>query len=198
MMWQPIRNAILTRFDNVVVPLLTDGRIVHIISHSWGTVVAYEGLRRLDAEQFDARVANLFVLGSALSLEIVQWNLFDRVDDGRMPTLVDRFYNINADGDIVGGPINPPFAATEEFLNQHPTGCKTLPLRRNTARSFTCAHSSYFHPENAAVNRDILALQINPPAARLNATTTIHNPSGLDDCPPNSRDPCRRNHTAHE
>jgi metacaspase-1 len=161
MVWPPTRESILARFDEVVVPLLKDGRTVHVIAHSWGTVIAYERLRRHDLEQFSGRVANLFVLGSALSLEIVQWNLFDRVDDGRKPAVVAQFFNLNADGDIVGGPFDPPFAATKEFLDLFPTGCPTFPFRCNKARSFVCAHSSYFNPDNTAVNRDILAHHIN-------------------------------------
>ena len=155
------RSQILSRFDGVVRPLLERGRHIHIVSHSWGTVVSYEGLRQLDEHSFPGRVASLFVLGSALSLAPVRANLFERVMDGRLPTHVCRFINIDAGGDIVGGPISPPFRDVEQLLNQAPTGCPTFFWRRRTARSFVCAHSSYFRPENTAVNRDILARYIN-------------------------------------
>ena len=161
MAWQGTRESILSRFTDVVQPLLKDGRTIHIISHSWGTVVSYEGLRRFDNETLPGSVSNLFVLGSALSIRAVQKNLFGRVIDGRQPTTVKRIFNIDAGGDIVGGPISPPFTTTEQFLDQFPTGCSTFPLRRRTAMSFTCAHGSYFQPENTAVNRDILAHYIN-------------------------------------
>lgn len=161
MIWTNLRMDILARFDDVVIPLLRDGHTLNIIAHSWGTVVAYEALRRLDNENFSGRVANLFVLGSALSIRPVQRNLFGRVTDGRRPTCVDKFVNIEAGGDIVGGDIAPPFDVTEQFLNQKPTGCSTFWIRRNTARSFTCAHSSYFQSENTAVQRDIVARRIN-------------------------------------
>jgi len=161
MAWKATRESILSRFNEIVHPLLKDGRTIHVISHSWGTVVSYEGLRRLNNETFPGRVANLFVLGSALSIGAVQRNLFGRLSNGHLPTLVDQFINIDAGGDIVGGQISPPFKVTEEFLNQYPTGCPTFPFRRQTARSFTCAHGSYFQPENIAVNKDIIARYIN-------------------------------------
>lgn len=160
MVSEPTREAILSRFDDVLLPLLQEGRTVHVISHSWGTVVAYEGLRRHDGEQPGGHVANLFVLGSALSIGVVQNNLLERVGDGRKPTLVDRFFNVDAGGDIIGGEICPLFAATKEFLRRKPTGCKTFFFTK-TAMNFTCAHSSYFHSANTAVNRKIVARYIN-------------------------------------
>ena len=80
------RNDILTRFDHIVVPLLQDARTLHIIAHSWGTVLSYEGLRRLDDVDLSGRVANLILLGSPLSIAPVQRNLFARVADGRPRT----------------------------------------------------------------------------------------------------------------
>ena len=166
MVSEDTRNGILTRFDEIVVPLLDEGQTLHIIAHSWGTVVSYEGLRRLDDASPPGRVANLFVLGSALSIRAVQRNLFRRVPDGRRPKLVDEFVNIDAGGDIVGGSIAPPFDDVEEFMQRKPTGCKTFLFRRlrgqPTAKNPFCAHRSYFHLDNVAVNRDIVADYINP------------------------------------
>ena len=48
-----IRAAVQREFLNVVVPLLNEGRMVNVISHSWGTVVAYEALRQLDRGEFN-------------------------------------------------------------------------------------------------------------------------------------------------
>lgn len=45
------RERILSRFREVLEPLLADQREIEIISHSWGTVVAYEALRLLDADR---------------------------------------------------------------------------------------------------------------------------------------------------
>lgn len=161
MMWQPFRNAVLSRFDAVVTPLLQEGRAVHIIAHGWGAIVAYEGLRRHDDSQFRGRVANLIMLGSALSLEIVQWHLFDRIDDGQKPAIVDRFINIKVDGDIIGGPIDPPFATTAEFLLQGSPDGHTAQSSPDIERSPACAHRSYFDIDNVAINRNILAHYIN-------------------------------------
>lgn len=161
MVWESTRNSILSRFEEVVSPMLNAGCTLHIISHSWGTVVAYEGLRRLDERRPAGRVANLITLGSALSIATVQGNLFGRVSDGRMPKIVDSFVNVDAGGDIVGGPLAPPFKVTKEYLQQQPTGCSTFWLYPRTARNFTCAHSSYFENKNRRVQRDIIAHYIN-------------------------------------
>lgn len=161
MVWESTRNDILSRFEEVAIPLLNDGRNLHVIAHSWGTVVAYEGLRRLDQKVPAGRVANLITLGSALSIATVQRNLFGRTADGRRPGVVDSFINVDAGGDIVGGQLTPAFEVTKEFLQQKPTGCSTFWLRPKTAKSFTCAHSSYFQSDNHRVQRDIIAHYID-------------------------------------
>jgi hypothetical protein len=155
-----IRDSILQRFDRVVRPLLEQGKTIQLISHSWGTVVAYEGLRNLDGQQFPGRVENLFVVGSALSISPVQNNLFGRVTDGRKPVCVSDIFNLDAGGDIVGGSIAGIFVITDEYLGLTPINCSTIPFT-NTAWSVSCAHSSYFDPDNLATNRDIFARQIN-------------------------------------
>jgi hypothetical protein len=151
-----VRRQILQRFDAVVRPLLDSGLHVHVISHSWGTVVAYEGLRHLDEESLSGRVENLFVVGSALSLGPVQSNLFGRVTNGRRPTHVDRIINLDAGGDLVGGSIAGEFDVHTQYLDLEPTGCATIPFT-NVALNMSCAHSSYFQPRNLRVNRDIFA-----------------------------------------
>jgi len=81
-----IRNQILARFNAVVVPLLQQGAEIEIISHSWGTVIAYEGLRNLDGQaQLSGSVHNFFTVGSALSIGPVRKNLADRVQGGQKP-----------------------------------------------------------------------------------------------------------------
>ena len=150
------REEILAIFDGRVRPLLEAGATVHVVSHSWGTVVAWEGLRRLDALSLPGRVANLFVVGSALSIGFVQWNLFRRITDGRRPQKVDAVINLNAQGDGVGGFMGDAFTVDQRFLDLTPTGCATSP-----SIDLGCAHSSYFRRNNLAVNRDIFAQIIN-------------------------------------
>ena len=154
------RAAILAEFDTVVRPLLAAGHSIQIVSHSWGTVVAYEGLRQLDSISLDGQVKNLFTVGSALSIGLVQSNLFGRVIDGRLPANVDRIINLDAGGDIVGGPIGDEFTVAREFIGLEPTGCSTIPFT-DIAWNPSCAHSSYFEQDNREVNRDIFARFIN-------------------------------------
>ncbi|MCH5375506.1 MAG: hypothetical protein JJ992_16165, partial [Planctomycetes bacterium] len=147
-----IRNAVQQRFLDVVLPLLHSGSAIDVISHSWGTVVAYEALRRLDGSTMPGQVHRLFTVGSALSIVPVQSRLQFR--DGRRPRCVQRWVNLDARGDIVGGTLRGlPFDVDAEFLNLVPTGCDSFLGIVSPA----CAHSSYFHPRNTAVNRHIFA-----------------------------------------
>jgi hypothetical protein len=148
-----IRNAVLERFREQVEPLLRAGATVHVISHSWGTVVAYEGLRALDGRSVSGRAKAFFTVGSALSIAPVKKSLRQR--DGRRPTCVQRWANLDAKGDVVGGPLKGrPFLVDDEFLNLSPVGCQPSGFGMYAP---ACAHSSYFDQSNDAANRDIFA-----------------------------------------
>ena len=156
-----MRQQIINRFTSVVRPLLAAGAMVDIISHSWGTVVAYEGLRELEAAgDLKGRVANFFTAGSALSLPPVRGSLRAANRDGRRPKMVDRWVNVDAQGDLVGGTLADMFAVDFEKLELEPIGCQ-----RNLGGlgwyNLGCAHGSYFRTENQTVNRQIFAQYIN-------------------------------------
>jgi len=155
------RRQILQRFTDVVRPLLASGTTVDVMSHSWGTVVAYEGLRELENEGLAAQVANWFTIGSALSIGPVQDSLRpqNRPDGGRRapyPALVRNWVNLDARGDLVGGPLRSRFPVQKDCTELVPVGCP----RRLWGYDMGCAHGSYFVPANLAVNRDILAAHI--------------------------------------
>jgi hypothetical protein len=148
-----VRREVQKRFLDVVLPLLEAGGRVDVMSHSWGTVVAYEALRTIDNRDLRGKVANLFTIGSALSIGSVQRRL--ETDDGARPTHVLRWINLDARRDIVGGPLRAMgYRVDEEFLNLDPIGCRILD-------GFTCPHSSYFAAANIAVNRDIFAARLD-------------------------------------
>jgi len=160
-----IRSQVIDRFNRVVQPLLQQGNaVVNVISHSWGTVVAYEALRGYDpAAQFaDGIIPNLFTVGSALSIAAVKRMLLANSIDGARPRLVRNWANLNARFDIVGGHLQGnPFQVDAEYLDLAPIGCSTL------IPNPVCAHSSYFNLANEAVNRDIFAryVRTTTPAA---------------------------------
>jgi hypothetical protein len=151
-----IRGQILDEFDKTVEPLLRDGAEVEIISHSWGTVVAYEALRRMEGRPVPpGRVHNLFMAGSALSIGPVKKNLRERFPGGAKPPLVRRWVNLDAAFDAVGGRLKGvPYAVDVEFLDLPPVGCSLLSLP-------VCAHGSYFNSGNIAVNQDIFGYFIS-------------------------------------
>ena len=143
------RRAVQERFTSIVAPLLSAGVDVDVISHSWGTVVAYEALRTMDGRNFTGKVRNFFTVGSALSLPPVRRRV--EPEDGQRPEHALKWINLDAQKDFVGGHL-AGFSVNKEYLELQPTGCD-----RVTA---ACAHSSYFHPRNDAVNRGIFALHM--------------------------------------
>jgi metacaspase-1 len=151
-----IRDEVIDRFQAVARPLLENGAQVIVISHSWGTVVAYEALRRLDSDSgFSGSVATLFTVGSALSIPPVKRRLLPEAIDGQRPAAVGRWVNLNARFDIIGGHLRGnPFAVDYEYLNLEPVGCSAL------IPNPWCAHGSYFNRDNLAVNRDIFGFFI--------------------------------------
>ena len=156
-----MRRLILQRFTDVVRPLLASGTTVDVMSHSWGTVVAYEGLRELEHQGLAGQVANWFTIGSALSIGPVQSSLRpqnrpDGAQRAPFPALVRNWINLDASGDLVGGPLRSRFPVHRDCTELVPVGCP----RRLWGYDLGCAHGSYFDPANLAVNRDILAAHI--------------------------------------
>lgn len=147
------RAATIQRFIDVVTPLLMDGAEVHVISHSWGTVVAYEAMRKMDGfSSLTAKVANWFTCGAALSISFVKRQLCDT--SGGKPDLVANWINLEARYDVVGGSLAGMYQVDSEYLGLDPTGCHTL------APDPRCSHGSYFVEANIDVNRDVFAKHI--------------------------------------
>lgn len=153
------RAEILARFTEVVEPLLRDDVEVDLISHSWGTVVAYEGLRELAAAGLvKPLLGTFFTVGAALSIGPVKRALHPANRDGAKPAMVRRWVNLSAIGDPVGGPLQGrPYAVDNDFPYLAPYGCPSFLGIVNPV----CAHSSYFTMGNVAVNRDIFGRFIN-------------------------------------
>ena len=158
-----VRQAVLSRFEAVIKPLLADGHTVEVVGHSWGTVVAYEGLRSLDGENVGAgQVHNFFSVGSALSISLIRSELLPNASDGKRPQVVERWVNLDARGDIVGGSlIDEGFEVSpeHEFLDLEPVGCSSF---AGIFVNPSCAHASYFRPTNQTVNKGIFANFIEP------------------------------------
>lgn len=148
-----VRSEVISRFTEKVRPILANGSQIDIISHSWGTVVAYEGLLKLQSEGLPGIVLNLFSVGSALSLGTVRWTLDLKP---LRPVQVQKWINLDAEGDAVGGSIKDHFPVDREYLELEPTGCE----RGWLGYGIACAHRSYFLEENLKVNRDVFAAHI--------------------------------------
>lgn len=151
-----VRQQIIDRFTKVIRPLLENGSQIDIIAHSWGTVVAYEGLRELETLSVPGIVSSLFTVGSALSISPVRDRLREENQDGNRPANVEQWLNLDARGDLVGGMLGDKFDVTQEYLDLEPTGCSRFLGIYNPG----CAHSSYFSQGNTTVNRDIFAQYI--------------------------------------
>jgi hypothetical protein len=152
-----IRQQVIGRFNDVARPLLDAGEQLEVIAHSWGSVVAYEALRLMDTSSYpDGSVLTFFTPGSALANPAIKRSLLPQAVDGSRPRLAALWVNLDAQFDIIGGPLRGnPFAVDFEYLGLSPVGCSAwIP-------NPICAHSSYFNPDNTAVNRDIFASYIN-------------------------------------
>lgn len=150
-----VRKRVIARFREVVRPLLRQGSRLEVVSHSWGTVVAYEALCQLDEEAAlpNDAVHNWFTVGAALAITPVRRRLLP-IAAGQKPRLVGTWVNLNARFDIVGGAMQGQYDVDHEFLGLTPVGCSRI--FPNPA----CAHGSYFQAANEAVNRDIFAQYI--------------------------------------
>ncbi len=155
---QMVRQNIIERFLSVVRSEMQAGRELDIVSHSWGTVVAYEALRQLEDEGSSAPlVRNFFTVGAALSIGPVKMRLRPANRNGRKPANVRRWINLDARGDVVGGPLKGrPYAVDLDFVNLSPVGCSSFFGLVNPQ----CAHSSYFDTGNTIVNKDIFGHHI--------------------------------------
>jgi hypothetical protein len=136
-----LRLAVKECFKLQVRPLIGANVQINVISHSWGTVVAYDALVDLAAEAPNLRVANLFTLGSPLWL--VRPFLDER--DGRRPAPVGNWTNVHAKGDAVGHWLKPEFKVNSDY---------------EVVSVGTDAHGSYFAKGNEAVQRDLIASRI--------------------------------------
>jgi metacaspase-1 len=154
-----VRQQIIDRFIGVVRPELEMARELDVVGHSWGTVVAYEGLRQLEDEGLhQPLVRNFFTVGAALSIGPVKRRLRPANRNGQKPASVRRWVNLDAQGDLVGGPLKGrPFAVDLDFVNLAPVGCGAFLGLVNPS----CAHSSYFDAGNVDVNQSIFARHIN-------------------------------------
>jgi hypothetical protein len=99
-----------------------------------------------------------FTVGAALAISFVARRL--RPGDGQKPMLVDKWINLNARGDGVGGSLQATgFQVDQEYLRLPPFGCDDFLGLVSPA----CAHGSYFESGNTVVNRDIFADWIGRP-----------------------------------
>jgi len=126
--------------------------MVDRVPEGW-TVVAYEGLRQLEDEGLRRPlIRNFFTVGAALSIGPVKWRLREANRDGRKPASVRRWVNLNARGDIVGGPLGGrPYDVDLDFVDLDPFGCGSFLWLVDPQ----CAHGSYFRIGNLAVNRGV-------------------------------------------
>lgn len=140
-----VRDAVDARLSAQLKTLLASGRPTVLITHSWGTVVAHHTLRRLRK----GRAAALHVtLGSPLWMWIVR----RRLDFDGSVFACRRWINIDADGDLIGGRLSPAFKLHSDL---------------KVPRVGSDAHGSYFHPDNALVQRDVVAKAVREWAREL-------------------------------
>jgi metacaspase-1 len=136
-----VRNAVKETAKEKLRPLAGNGDRCALITHSWGTVVAYDTLLDLASEAPNFDVANLVTLGSPLWL--VRRLLQDR--SGRKPPQTAHWLNIHAEGDAVGSYLRPAFAVDSDVL----------------VPTFGAdPHGSYFIAGNEFVQKELIAVAV--------------------------------------
>lgn len=133
-----VRDSVDAKLEAVLKPLLSSGQPVTLITHSWGTVVGHHTLRRL---RKGPQVALHVTLGSPLWIRAIRRQLDF---DGNV-FACSRWINVDADADLIGGRLNPPYKIHSDLK---------VPCVGSDA------HGSYFHPDNTLVQRDIIAKAI--------------------------------------
>ncbi len=134
-----VRTEVKEKFKEKVRPLADLDATITVISHSWGTVVAYDSLLDLQKETPALKVANLITVGSPL------WMVRTFLDDksGRKPDEVTNWINITAKGDLIGSWLNKNFKVTKDYqVAKFGDGD---------------AHGSYFVEGNEQVQKDLVA-----------------------------------------
>ncbi len=131
---QKVRDLVDKRLEVELGRLMRSGVPVVLISHSWGTVVGYNTLRKVTGGAIPLH----FTLGSPLWMGPVRKRL--HLDGAR--SACDNWINIHARGDIIGGALHPTYKVNHDYRVPSVGGQ---------------AHSSYFHPDNAKVQRDIVS-----------------------------------------
>lgn len=155
-----VRSACVSRFVEVVRPLLDAGKKVSVIAHSWGCVVSYEALRYMAAglsgrymsAGSSPKVSNLITAGCPMSIGILKKMV--AYEGSERPSSVRRWVNVEAKFDVVGGSLSGMYGVDAEYLGLEPVGCSSF------IPEPVCAHASYFRPDNVAVNRDVFAAEI--------------------------------------
>jgi hypothetical protein len=132
-----MRDAIDERLVAKLRGPLADGRRVELITHSWGTVVGYHTLSRLER----GMVHTHCTLGSPLWMGPVRRLL--GLGDGKDHCA--WWINVDAEGDVIGGDLSAHFKVDHDF---HVPSLGPNP------------HGSYFVADNTLVQRDIVARAI--------------------------------------
>jgi pimeloyl-ACP methyl ester carboxylesterase len=133
-----VRERVDERLESALGSLTEAGFPVVLISHSWGTVVAYNTLRKFADRTIELHTT----LGSPLWMAPVR-KILDF--DGKRYAC-NRWINVDARFDIIGGELQDRYQVDQDYLvasvGGHP-------------------HSSYFHPDNQRVQRDIVATAVS-------------------------------------
>lgn len=147
---EKVRRAIDRKALDVLQPLIGSGHPVVVLSHSWGSVVTHNALRQIDSGQVALHVS----MGSPLWMLPVRRML----DLNGRRNACRNWINVDARGDLIGGRLAEHFDVHHDYKVPSVGGSP---------------HGSYFHPDNATVQRDIVAAACSEVARELLSDTVI-------------------------
>lgn len=89
-----IREKLRGRFENAIIDNVKKGNRIMVVSHSMGTIIAYDVLRKLGKENKDFSIEHFVTLGSPLGLSHVKYMINKENHLVRTPSIVKKWSNL--------------------------------------------------------------------------------------------------------
>lgn len=89
-----IREELRSMFEKAIRDNVTAGNRIMVVSHSMGTIIAYDVLRKLGKESHDIPIEHFVTLGSPLGLPHVKHMIIKENHLVRTPSIVKKWSNL--------------------------------------------------------------------------------------------------------
>lgn len=91
---EEIREELRNRFEKIILEHANAGNRIMVVSHSMGTIIAYDVLRKLGKDTPSFSIEHFVTLGSPLGLSHVKYMIKKENQLVRTPSLVKKWSNL--------------------------------------------------------------------------------------------------------